>query len=91
MVRTPLFDLLLAGSTGARILATVLMIFPLGFFHGNAVPAGNPALAEVLLTVPSRGRGVSTACSRFLEEASPVSSRYLRVLAWYFLSRWESI
>jgi spermidine synthase len=40
MVRTPLFDLLLAGSTSARILATVLMIFPLGFFMGMPFPLG---------------------------------------------------
>ena len=40
VVRTPLFDLLLAKSTGERILATLLMIFPLGFFMGMPFPLG---------------------------------------------------
>jgi hypothetical protein len=47
MVRTPLFDLLLAGSTGERILATLLMIFPLGFFMGMPFPLGILHLQKV--------------------------------------------
>ncbi len=47
MVRTPLFDLLLAGSTASRILATVLMIFPLGFFMGMPFPLGILHLRKV--------------------------------------------
>ena len=39
MLRTPLFGFLLAESTGGRILATLLMIFPLGFFMGMPFPA----------------------------------------------------
>jgi hypothetical protein len=40
MLRTPLFGFLLAESTAQRILATLLMIFPLGFFMGMPFPLG---------------------------------------------------
>jgi spermidine synthase len=47
MVRTPLFDLMLARSSGERILATLLMIFPLGFFMGMPFPLGILHLRKV--------------------------------------------
>jgi hypothetical protein len=46
-VRTPLFDLLLARSTGERVFATLLMIFPLGFFMGMPFPLGILHLRKV--------------------------------------------
>ena len=47
MVRMPLFDLLLARSTGERVFATLLMIFPLGFFMGMPFPLGILHLRKV--------------------------------------------
>jgi hypothetical protein len=47
MLRTPLFDLLLGRSGGERILATLLMIFPLGFFMGMPFPLGILHLRKV--------------------------------------------
>jgi hypothetical protein len=47
MVRTPLVDLMLARSSGERILATLLMIFPLGFFMGMPFPLGILHLRKV--------------------------------------------
>jgi hypothetical protein len=47
VVRTSLFDLLLAGSTSVRILATLAMIFPLGFFMGMPFPLGILHLRKV--------------------------------------------
>ena len=40
MVRTPLFDVLLARSAAERVIATLMMIFPLGFFMGMPFPLG---------------------------------------------------
>jgi spermidine synthase len=47
MVRTPLFDLLLGRSGSERVLATLLMIFPLGFFMGMPFPLGILHLRKV--------------------------------------------